>query len=120
MSNWAFDYAGNAKAKLKRFEKKSPNEFRAVMANLNRYFEALADGTPPRSITAGFVHPERNGVIALDESGGDADLASTRLYIGLKNTTVYILGIGGKTPKEQNDDIQNAVKLYRSIRGGQK
>ncbi|TVR62578.1 MAG: hypothetical protein EA426_01675 [Spirochaetaceae bacterium] len=56
MSNWAFDYAGNAKAKLKRFEKKSPNEFRAVMANLNRYFEALADGTPPRSMG----RPRRN------------------------------------------------------------
>ena len=57
MSKWGIDYAGNAKTKLKQFGKKSPDEFRAIMANLNRYLEALSDGTSPRSITAGFIHP---------------------------------------------------------------
>lgn len=114
MSRWAIAYAGTAESKLKRFGKAHDREMVAVLANLDRYLGALNDGTLPAHIEGSFIHPERGGVIAVDESGPEKDLMATRLYFYLRSHTLHVLNIGDK--KSQQRDIQESVGLVKAIR----
>ena len=85
----------------------------AVLANLDRYYRVLNDGVLPRNVTAKFIHPEGNGIYALDQTGGGPNLKATRLYLCLKSGTVWLLTIGDKG--SQASDIQLCRKLKAAV-----
>jgi hypothetical protein len=80
------------------YAKKHPQELAAVLRNLERFMHLLALAPDPRSLQAGFIHPEKHGMVALDQRGGEGHLQATRLYCFAHARThrVYLLGLGDK------------------------
>jgi hypothetical protein len=81
------------------YAKKHPRELAAVMRNLERYLNLLTLAPDPRALQAGFIHPEKHGMIALDQRGGDGHLQPTRLYCfaQVRTQRVHLLGLGDKS-----------------------
>ena len=74
----------------------------AVLRNLDRYFEALEQGAKPKQIQGGFVHPEPEDVVAVDQKGGGAGLSQTRLYLfaDVQTEELHLITLGGKDTQE--------------------
>jgi hypothetical protein len=53
----------------------------SVLDNLVTFHRALNSGVKPRQARFGFVHVEPWDALAIDQKGGGAKLAQTRLYI---------------------------------------
>jgi hypothetical protein len=100
----------------KRYEKDHPRELQAVLSNLDTYKAALDAGTNPLQVRAGFIHPERRGVVAIDQKGGGPKLAQTRLYVYPETTTetLYVLTLGDK--RSQRDDIKYCHWFVEQLR----
>ena len=66
----------------KRYQKKHKRQLAAVLNNLDTLLKAFQAGLKPLQVTTafGFVHPEPNGVVSIDQKGGGLNLAQTRLY----------------------------------------
>jgi hypothetical protein len=115
---WTIQPSAEYERRQKRFEKKRPNELRAVLDNLDTMIMGLKDGLKLEQVSSfGFVHHEPLGVLAIDQEGGHgAKLAQTRLYVypdtGEKVTHVITLGDKGT----QADDIEFAKQFVQSIR----
>jgi hypothetical protein len=83
----------------KRFEKKKRNQLLAVLDNLDTLMQGLKDGLKLEQVaTFGFVHREPCGVLAVDQKGGGAKLAQTRLYVypDKESMTVHPIILGDK------------------------
>ena len=78
---WKLVPSDEYKKKYRRFEKKCTHELKAVLRNLDRYFEALDQGAKPKKIQGGFVHAEPEDVVAIDQKKGRAGLSQARLYL---------------------------------------
>ena len=78
---WVIQRSQFFEARFKRFQKKHPEEAKAVLNNLDTYFKALCVGANPVNIQAGFIHHEPEGIKALDQKGGKGNLMQSRLYI---------------------------------------
>ena len=100
---------------LRWYAKKRPAELAAVQRNLERYMILLARSPSPRSVQAGFLHPEPHGMVALDQRGGVGRLQETRLYCYAKaaDRTLHLLGIGDKS--SQASDLVRLSPLARSL-----
>lgn len=118
MLNWNMEPTDEFSRAAKWYSKKHTNEFIAVTANLDKYFNALQNLGNPLQITAGFIHNEPDGIIALDQKGGKqkVKLQQARLYIFpyLKEKVLYILTIGDK--RSQSNDINYCRKFVRKIK----
>lgn len=118
MLNWNIEHTDKFDRAAKWYSKKKPNEFIAVMANLDKYLTALQNIGNPLQITAGFIHNEPDGIIALDQKGGKqkVKLQQTRLYIFpyLEERILYVLTIGNK--QIQSDDINYCRKFVRKLK----
>lgn len=120
MPDWNLEpinkYAGNHK----KFEKKYPNELKAMESNLDKYFTALNEVGNPLQVKAGFIHNEPDGIKAIDQKGGGqkVKLRQTRLYVfsHIETKTLYLLAIGDKN--NQKDDINSCRDFVRMIRKG--
>ena len=90
----------------KRYDKKHPRELAAVHENLRQYFESLQSGIHPMQVKAGYLHPEPQGVVAIDQKGRGKSLAETRLYVfpDVDSETLFLIALGDK--RSQKDDIQ--------------
>ena len=66
---WVIQRSQFFEARFKRFQKKHPEEAKAVLNNLDTYFKALCVGANPVNIQAGFIHHEPEGIKALDQKG---------------------------------------------------
>jgi hypothetical protein len=102
----------------KWYDKKRPQELAAVLHNLGRYLTQLNTAPNPRAFTAGYIHPEPLGVVAIDQRGGGANLQETRLYVfpDEAQELLHIITIGNKD--EQEADIQfcrEFVELIKKI-----
>jgi hypothetical protein len=108
----------------KQYRKKRPRELKAVAYNLNRYFEALEHGTPPKQIQAGWIHPEPMDIVALDQKGANEalggknkakGLAETRLYVypEVETEILHTITLGDKST--QSDDIQYSIQYVESL-----
>ncbi len=99
---WKLQPTEEFAARHKRWGKNHPAELKAVLGNLDTYFEALILGTKPLQIKCGFIHPERQGVVAINQRGGGRNLAQTRLYAypDIRTETLHLLTLGDKTTQK--------------------
>ena len=100
---------------LRWYAKKRPAELSAVLRNLERTMTLLANSPHPRTIQAGFLHPEPHGMVAIDQRGGAGRLQETRLYCYAHSgsRTVHLLGIGDKS--SQSADLARLSPVARSL-----
>lgn len=93
----------------KKYSQKKPNELAAVERNLAKFVNILNAGTKPLQMAGlKFVHNERKGVYAIDESGYKIKTQVARLYVWCEEPTelVHLITIGDK--HSQSDDIDIA------------
>lgn len=100
---------------MRWYKKKRPAELSAVLRNLERTMTLLANSSHPRTIQAGFLHPEPHGMVAVDQRGGGGRLQETRLYCYAHagSRTVHLLGIGDKS--SQPADLARLSSLARTL-----
>ena len=112
---WSPDPTAEFEKQYRWYEKKRPNELRAVLDNLDTYLKALQNGTNPAQAKFGFIHPEPKGVLAIDQKGGGGKLKQTRLYVFPDPTemVVHLITLGDK--KSQKDDIQFSGEFVDSL-----
>ena len=107
MPVWTIATTSRYERNYKWYEKKRPNELKAVLDNLDTYFKCLNTLGNPLLIKTGFIHHEPKGIKAIDQKGGGqkVKLKQTRLYLYpyCEKNILYLLAIGDKTA--QNNDI---------------
>ena len=103
---WEIKTTDEFERKKKHYEKKHPRELAAVQDNLDTYHKTLNGGVKPKQAIFGFIHAEPSDVVAIDQKGGGAKLAQTRLYAypDVTRNTLYLITLGDK--KSQRDDIK--------------
>ncbi|MFT7637557.1 MAG: hypothetical protein ACI9Y8_001334 [Candidatus Omnitrophota bacterium] len=103
---------------MKYFKKKLPNELRAMLINLDTYFNSLVNIGNPMQVKAGFIHNEPSGIRAIDQSGGKqkTKLRQARCYVfpSPENQRLYLLKIG--TKQTQSDDIRQSKDMVKAIK----
>ena len=118
MSSWKLNHTKRYQTRLKRYKRRHPREFSAIIKNLERFINAIElTGISPYKVKIGFVRGEPNGIIRISQKGGYGQgLSETRLYVypDTAAKTLYLLCIGGKTGQPQ--DIQYCRKEVRRIR----
>jgi len=98
------------------YEKKRPNELAAVMRNLERYLKQLNLAPNSKAVSAGYLHPEPGGILAIDQKGGGGNLQETRLYTYADDVkrVVYLITIGNKD--SQAADIALSKDFVETLR----
>ena len=118
--SWNIISTDKYERRYKQYEKKHPNELKAILNNLDTYQKTLNLLNHPKLINAGFIHPEPKGIIAIDQKGGSqkVKLKQTRLYLypDSENKIVHLLTIGDKNT--QKEDILFCKNEVEKIRGG--
>lgn len=116
MDDWKYKRVDGFDSRLRRARKDYPNETRAVLVNLERFMKLLREGMTPRQIKAGFIHHEKKGVVAIDQSGADGNPAQLRLHIHSRDLRVYLITIGDKA--SQPGDIRRSQDFVSKLRRG--
>ena len=118
MSEWCLGVTEKYERTFKICEKKQPNELIAVLRNLDVYFQALNELDNPLLIKAGFIHPEGQGIIAIDQKGGKqkVKLKQTRLYLfpDTEKRILNLLIVGDK--QSQRLDIKYCKDFIAQIK----
>ncbi len=114
MSEWKIVSADGFGSRFNKIKKRYPQETTAVMVNLDRYKKALDEGGIPQNVSAGYIHPEKKGVIAIDQSGSSG--AQLRLYLVPQSQEIQLITIGDK--RSQREDIQTAHQYVERQRRG--
>jgi hypothetical protein len=78
---WVIQKSPYFEARFKRFQKKHSEEAKAVLNNLDTYFNTLNMGVNPINIKGGFIHDEPDGIKGLDQKGGKGKMMQSRLYV---------------------------------------
>jgi hypothetical protein len=117
---WKLEASERYEARHRRYEKKHPRELAAVLKNQATYLAALKVGTNPLQIKFGFVHPERQGVVALDQKGGGGSLAQTRLYVfpDTEDRVLYQVTLGDKNTQKEDLEYCDWFVSYIKDRKG--
>jgi hypothetical protein len=118
---WCYEFSSEWKKHIKHYEKKHSDELAAVLANLKRFEEQLANAKNSKCVQAGFIHNEPSGVVAIDQKGQSKNkLQETRLYLFVDDSskTIHLLAIGDKA--EQSDDIEYCKKYVAPLKLGDK
>jgi hypothetical protein len=121
---WGIEQYTGFGNQYKKFSKKHENEASAALSNLETYFQVLqATNNVQAANQQPFVHPEPEGMVAIDQRGAKVDrkqgkLKAVRLYVyaAVINQTVYLLGIGDKDSQKQ--DIETCRAKVRQIKRG--
>lgn len=111
---WEIVESGFWNSSLKKFLKRHKAETEAMLANLATYELALKNGVQPSQFKAGFIHNERNGLVAIDQSGSSVrNPKQTRMYVyaWVWGKELHLIKIGDKTA--QKKDV-NDCKTYIS------
>lgn len=119
MHAWKIEPTEQFKRDHRRYEKKHPEELKAILNNLDTYVRALKECGFPILVKAGFIHKEPMGIKALDQKCGGIrrKMRETRLYIypNIDDKTLVLLSIGDK--RTQSRDIEQCKKTVRELRG---
>ncbi|WPJ94009.1 hypothetical protein SH580_11250 [Coraliomargarita algicola] len=104
--------------KLKRWAKKHPDELQATFDNLDTYHEHLNSGLPAPLIQLGCIHHEPQGLKAIDQKGGGANLAQTRLYVfpDESTDTLHLITLGDKN--SQKSDLKECADFIGKLKKG--
>jgi hypothetical protein len=73
-----------------KLEKKYLRELQAVTGNVQRYLQALQQGTKPKQIQAGWIHPEPRDVVAIDQRGGGKKESGRNKGRGMVEMRLYV------------------------------
>ncbi len=119
---WEIETYTGFENQYKKFVKKHENEASAALSNLQTYFEVLKETNNVQTANQQpFVHPEPEGMVAIDQRGARIEkrsgkLKATRLYVyaAVINQTVYLLGIGDKDSQKQ--DIETCRGKVKQIK----
>ncbi len=113
---WKIEKSHFFEARFKRFQKKNINEAKAILNNLDTYFNTLAGGVNPLNIKSGFIHNEPGGIKAIDQKGGKGKLKQSRLYVypDTNSEKLHIISIGDKT--KQGKDIQECRDYIKPLK----
>jgi hypothetical protein len=116
MSFWNIEPTDKFLRKYKLFENKYPSQLIAMWNNLDTYMKVLQKTDNPLVITGGYIHPEGQGIVAIDQTKAEVKLKETRLYVypDTRTKNLFLLIIGDK--RTQKDDIQYAKKCVKKIR----
>ena len=100
----------------RRYEKKHSRELAAVLNNVDRLLRLLNAGMKPGGFSAGFIHSEPGGVLAVDQKGGGGNLQETRLYTfpDANTLTLWLITIGNKA--SQSSDVLLARRFVETLR----
>lgn len=63
---WSTESTKKYISDFKRHEKKMANELIATLNNVHSYYSSLNRGINPLQIKAGYIHPEGDGIVAID------------------------------------------------------
>ena len=113
---WVLQKSDFFDSRFKRFEKKHREEAKAVLDNLDTYFNALEKGSNPINIKAGFIHNEPEGIKAFDQKGGKGKLMQTRLYTHPDSTTMILHVISIGTKVDQKSNIKECQDYIRPLK----
>jgi len=118
MSFWNIEPTEKFSRKYKLFEKKHEDELIAMWNNLDTYLKTLQKTDNPLVVTGGYIHPEKKGIVAIDQKKADRKLKEVRLYIypDKKTKKLFLLTIGDKN--SQKDDIKYSMDCVNLIQGG--
>ena len=116
---WTLEPTDEYARRFRKYEKdkKRRRELAAVLHNLDRYVAALNAGVKPLQLLgAGFVHDERQGVVAMGEEGGGKGLAATRLYVypDTESQVLHLLSLGDKNT--QAEDVKTCHRFVAQLR----
>jgi hypothetical protein len=81
MTEWCASPTEQFIRDAKRYERKQPNELRAVLANLETLLRVLEVTNGPGMVSCSFFKSEGKGLFRISELGGGASLQPTRLYV---------------------------------------
>jgi hypothetical protein len=87
---WTAHPSDEYSKRQKKLEKRHLRELQAVLANAQRYLQALQQGTKPKQIQGGWIHPEPHDVVALDQRGGHKKDGGKNLGRGLVEMRLYV------------------------------
>ena len=113
---WEMEPTTLYERRKKHYAKKHPSELASVLSNLHRYLKMLNELNALGVINAGYLHPEPNGVKAIDQRSGGKNLAETRLYTfaNVKSKVLYLITIGNKD--SQPEDIKDSKKFVEFLK----
>jgi len=104
--------------RYKHFQKKHPNELKAVLDNLDTYLKALIARGEPQGIQLNFArHKEPCGAKSIDQGSTKGKLRQTRLYFYADSDTqtLYLITLGDKND-QRNSDIQTCRQFMKALR----
>ena len=113
---WEVEPSDNYKRRHRHYEKKHRRVLVALLSNLDTFFGALKSGAKIQGTHYGFMHDEPSGIKAIDQKGGDRNLAQGRLYVYPDEGTkiLHLITICDKT--SQQKDIQYCKKYVDRLR----
>ncbi|MDA0922038.1 MAG: hypothetical protein O2945_23485, partial [Planctomycetota bacterium] len=117
---WTLERGTRFESTLKRLIKKRRNECVNALDNLAKYTQALNEGAKPAQISLlGFVHNEREGAYAVDQTGKLKSNAPVRLYVypDEADHVLHVIQIGDKS--SQKRDVNEVHDYVRKIRAEQ-
>ena len=118
MTEWRIEPTDAYERLHKHYEKKQPQELKAVLDNLDRYFKTVAHGVYPQFVVAGYIHDEGKGVRAIDQRGGaKGKLRQTRLYVypDVDAKVLHLITIGDKN--SQREDVKLSADFVVQLKG---
>jgi hypothetical protein len=112
---WRIEKTDQMERDQKWYEKKRPNEFAAVMRNLERYLGLIKVSKNSKCAEAGYLHKEPGGIIAIDQKGFAGNLQETRLYTLADDAAqiIYLITIGNKST--QHSDVELSKQFAESL-----
>lgn len=113
---WQLEPTTQFEKDTKHYKKKHSRELAAVLNNLDRLLQFLNSGLKPGGFSAGFIHREPGGVLAVDQKGGGGNLTETRLYTfpDASTSTLWLITIGNKP--SQSSDVLLAKRFAETLR----
>lgn len=113
MGKWVAVSTDDFQKDFSSYQKKRPNELKAVFSNLQTLLEVLEVTNGPAKVSCSFFKSEGKGLFRISESGGGRSLQPTRLYITceVKEQRLILLRILPKgAPKKQSEQISALQK----------
>lgn len=114
---WELERTGRFARRLRKLEKKHPQEVGTVIDNLDTYLVSLRQGAKPmQMVKHSFVHNEQMGVHAIDQSPLKKGAKALRLYVYPDEETskLHVITFGDKD--QQSDDVNECCEYVKELR----